>query len=153
MHPAPPRARARHRIGAVQEHAPLCLVMERSQALDSLAVAIEISAVWQAQHHTMLAHARLGALPVRGEDVPPVHVVVSEETIGCSSFRPTPASPWNARRRLLRQSLCQQNRARVQPLVAQVNALECLRHPAHAYLHFVARSACYRGSFELCVMG
>ena len=120
-----------HHVGGVQVQPALGLVAQRPQAFDLLTVVVQLCRVLKAQHHPVLCHACLAGLPVGREHLVPADLFVAQEAVSCRCFGPALARPRNAGRGLLRQPLGQQHGTPVQPLIAQLNALEFFLAPAH----------------------
>lgn len=99
------------RIRRVQVHAAPDFGVQRTQATDLLTVEVQFRRFLDAQHHRMLAHSLLCALPVRPQNAAPLERRVLHETVGSHRLRPPVARMRNARRRLLGQSRQQRLRA------------------------------------------
>ena len=118
-------------VGRVQIHAALGLVAQRAQALDGLAVEVQLGGVMQAQHHRQPAHALHDAPTVRLDDLAPIATLVVEQAVSRRRVAPAAARRRNARRRLGCQLLDQLDQAAVEPLVSKLHCRKLFRRPRH----------------------
>lgn len=126
----------------MQVHAALCFVSQRPEAIDRLAVEIELDTVLNTQHHRMLAHALCGARPVQCQDVAPLHRVIAQKAVRHAGLTPGVTCLWNAGARLRRKSFRQFSRYLVEATISEVQFGELLLGPARRCLvHGVTRKS------------
>ena len=118
----------------MQVHPAPRFVVQRPEAVGFLAVEIELGRILNSQHYRVLSHALLGALPVRGKNALPRHLIVAKEAACCARFAPVVACLRDARRRFRRKSFHHCSRSLVEASIAKIQSSKFLIRPALRYL-------------------
>ena len=118
-------------IGGMKVHATLGFVAQRAQALDGLAVEIQLGGVIQTQHNGQLSHPLHRRAAMRFHDLAPIAAVVVQHAIRRRRVTPAAAGARNAGRGLGSELFAQLDQPVVQTLVTKPHRRKLLRSPAH----------------------